>query len=59
MRLICVTMQSQIRTDKYNDIRTLLDYAFATYTNYTELPGAGLTAELAVAGGGQSLAPLL
>ena len=25
VRLICVTMQSQIKTDKYNDVRTLLD----------------------------------
>ncbi|MFR9066052.1 MAG: hypothetical protein ACLVJH_03105 [Faecalibacterium prausnitzii] len=30
VRLICVTMQSQLSTDKYNDVRTLLDYAFAT-----------------------------
>ena len=39
VRLICVTMQSQLSTDKYNDMRTLLDYAFATYKNYTQLPG--------------------
>lgn len=55
MRLICVTMQSQLSTDKYNDMRTLLDYAFATYKNYTQLPGGSVTAQLAVAGGGQSL----
>ena len=55
MRLICVTMQSQLSTDKYNDVRTLLDYAFATYKNYTQLPGGMVTAQLAVAGGGQSL----
>ena len=29
VRLICVTMQSEMKTDKYNDVRTLLDYAFA------------------------------
>ena len=55
VRLICVTMQSQLSTDKYNDMRTLLDYAFATYKNYTQLPGGSVTAQLAVAGGGQSL----
>ena len=55
VRLICVTMQSQLSTDKYNDMRTLLDYAFATYRNYTQLPGGTVTAQLAVAGGGQSL----
>ena len=41
MRLICVTMQSQIKTDKYNDVRTLLDDAFARYTGYTEIPAQG------------------
>ena len=30
VRLICVTMQSELSTDKYNDVRTLLDYAFST-----------------------------
>ena len=55
VRLICVTMQSQLSTDKYNDMRTLLDYAFATYKSYTQLPGGTVTAQLAVAGGGQSL----
>ena len=38
VRLICVTMQSEMKTDKYNDVRTLLDYAFARYTGYTDLP---------------------
>ena len=41
VRLICVTMQSQIKTDKYNDVRTLLDDAFARYTGYTEIPAQG------------------
>lgn len=31
-------MQSEMKTDKYNDVRTLLDYAFARYTGYTDLP---------------------
>ena len=39
VRLICVTMQSELSTDKYNDVRTLLDYAFSTFTNDVELPG--------------------
>ena len=38
LRRFCVTMQSQIKTDKYNDVRTLLDDAFARYTGYTEIP---------------------
>ena len=58
VRLICVTMQSQLSTDKYNDMRTLLDYAFATYKSYTQLPGGTVTAQLAVAGGAQSPGPL-
>ena len=55
VRLICATMQSQLSTDKYNNMRTLLDYAFSTYKSYTQLPGGTVTAQLAVAGGGQSL----
>ena len=55
VRLICVTMQSQLKTDKYNDVRTLLDYAFAHYTQYTEIPAQGVTSQLEVAGGGNAL----
>ena len=55
VRLICVTMQSQLKTDKYNDVRTLLDYAFARFTGYTDLPAQGVSAELEVAGGGGTL----
>ena len=55
VRLICVTMQSEMKTDKYNDVRTLLDYAFARYTGYTDLPARGITAPLSVVGGGGSL----
>ena len=55
VRLICVTMQSQLKTDKYNDVRTLLDDAFARYTSYTEIPAQGVTAQLEVAGGGAAL----
>ena len=53
--LICVTMQSQIKTDKYNDVRALLDYAFSTYKNYTDLPSQGISEELTVVGGGKPL----
>ena len=55
IRLICVTMQSELSTDKYNDMRTLLDYAFSTFTGYTDLPARGVTAQLPVMGGGGSL----
>ena len=55
VRLICVTMQSELSTDKYNDVRTLLDYAFSTFTDYTDLPAQGVTAQLPVTGGGESL----
>ena len=55
VRLICVTMQSELSADKYNDMRTLLDYAFSTFTGYTDLPAQGITAPLSVVGGGGSL----
>ena len=55
VRLICVTMQSEMKTDKYNDVRTLLDYAFARYTGYTDLPSQNLTGEVEVVGGGGTL----
>ena len=55
VRLICVTMQSNLKTDKYNDVRTLLDYAFATFTGYTDIPAQGVTAQLEVVGGGSAM----
>ena len=55
VRLICVTMQSELSTDKYSDVRTLLDDAFATFTGYTELSGGSVTAQRPVAGGGSTL----
>ena len=48
-------MQSELSTDKYSDVRTLLDDAFATFTGYTELSGGSVTAQLPVAGGGSTL----
>ena len=59
VRLICVTMQSETKPDKYNDVRTLLDYAFARYTGYTDLPSQGLTGEVEVVGGGGTLGKVL
>lgn len=55
VRLICVTMQSQLVTDKYNDVRALLEYAFETYTGYTQLPAGTASAQLEVVGGGAAL----
>ena len=55
VRLICVTMQSQLKTDKYNDVRTLLEQAFATFQHYTDVPAQGLSEELTVVGGGEPL----
>ena len=55
VRLICVTMQSQLKTDKYNDVRTLLEQAFATFHHYTDVPAQGLSEKLTVVGGGGPL----
>ena len=55
VRLICVTMQSQLKTDKYNDVRTLLEQAFATFHHYTDVPAQGLSEDLTVVGGGGPL----
>ena len=55
VRLICVTMQSQLKTDKYNDVRALLEQAFATFQHYTDVPAQGLSEELTVVGGGGPL----
>ena len=56
VRLICVTMQSELSTDKYNDVRTLLDYAFSTFTGYTDLPAQGASPRSwSVVGGGGAL----
>ena len=38
VRVICVTMRSESKTDRYADVRALLDYAFSTWTSYTD-PG--------------------
>ena len=48
-------MQRQTQHDKYSDVRTLLEDAFARFTSYTDLPSRGLTEELEVVGGGGTL----
>lgn len=55
VRLICVVMRSELKTDKYADVRTLLDYAFATWTGYTDVPAQGVQQALDVYGGGEAL----
>ena len=55
MRLICVTMESQLKPDKYRDVKALLEYAFSTWTGDTALPEGTASAALEVAGGGGTL----
>ncbi len=55
VRLICVTMNSTSKTDKYHDVATLLDYAFDNWTGYTDIPASGAAGEMAVQGGGDIL----
>lgn len=55
LRLICVAMRSELKIDKYNDLRTLMDYAFSTWTGYTEIPAGAASAQLEVRGGGPEL----
>jgi D-alanyl-D-alanine carboxypeptidase (penicillin-binding protein 5/6) len=53
VRLICVTMRSEAKTDKYTDVRTLLNYAFETFTGYSTIASQGQTAQMNVVGGGE------
>ena len=55
VRLICVTMRSDSKADRYADVRSLLDYAFSTWTSYTEIPAAAGAASITVQGGGNAL----
>ena len=55
VRLICVTMRSDSKADRYADVRTLLDYAFSTWTSHTEIPAVSGAASLTVQGGGDVL----
>jgi len=56
MRLICVTLHGQQRTDKFNDVKTLLNYCFSNFRR-VEIPG-GKTAKVPVVGGGPELGQL-
>ena len=58
VRLICVTMRSESKSDRYADVRALLDYAFSTWTGYTDIPAAPGAASLTVQGGGGALGNL-
>ena len=58
VRLICVTMRSESKSDRYADVRALLDYAFSTWTGYTDIPAAPGAASLTVQGGGGALGDL-
>ena len=58
VRLICVTMHSESNSDRYADVRALLDYAFSTWTGYTDIPAAPGAASLTVQGGGGALGEL-
>ena len=58
VRLICVTMRSESKTDRYADVRALLSYAFSTWTGYTEIPGTAGAASVTVQGGGGVLGTL-
>ena len=58
VRVICVTMRSESKTDRYADVRALLDYAFSTWTGYTEIPPAQGAASVTVQGGGGALGEL-
>jgi D-alanyl-D-alanine carboxypeptidase (penicillin-binding protein 5/6) len=53
VRLICVTMRSEAKANKYADVRTLLDYAFETFTGYSDIAPQGQTAQMNVVGGGE------
>ncbi len=51
---ICVTLHSEEKVDRYNDAKTLFDYAFAHFTK-VEIPGSGETFDLEIYGGNAKL----
>jgi D-alanyl-D-alanine carboxypeptidase (penicillin-binding protein 5/6) len=55
VRLICVTMRSEMKTDKYADVATLLDYAFSTWTGSTAIEADNVQQAVTVYGGGDAL----
>lgn len=58
VQVICVTMRSESKADRYTDVRALLDYAFSTWTGYTDVPGMTGAASITVRGGGDVLGTL-
>lgn len=57
VRLICVVMHSQLRTEKFADVRLLLEYAFANF-HRVEIPAGQQSARVEVAGGGDGMGTL-
>lgn len=57
VRLICVVLHGQLRTDKFDDVEKLLDYAFSNFRKVT-VPAGKVTAQVEVRGGGDSLGKL-
>lgn len=57
VRLICVVLHSQLRTEKFSDVKQLLNYAFSSFHRET-VPAGGQAAELEVMGGGSPLGTL-
>ena len=57
VRLICVVMHSQLRTEKFDDVKKLLDYAFTNFHRVT-VPAGKVTAQVEVRGGGDGLGRL-
>lgn len=57
VRLLCVVLHSQLRTDKFDDVELLLNYAFSNF-HRVELPAGSVTAQIEVKGGGDSLGKL-
>jgi D-alanyl-D-alanine carboxypeptidase (penicillin-binding protein 5/6) len=57
VRLICTVMKSDLKTDKYADVKTLLDYAFSRFRR-VEIPEGQTTETITVEGGGDTLGTL-
>lgn len=55
VRLICTVMHSQLKTDKYRDVASLLDYAFKTWPGYTTVSAPEMSRTVTVYGGGDAL----
>ncbi len=56
VKLICTVMKSDLKTDKYADVKTLLDYSFAHFRSVTVTPDASVN--ITVQGGGEALGTL-